>query len=77
MQSKNSKRITKMEIRLENKVAYMRNEISCLEHLKIGTLRNTKVRERIIKKHHLEVKTVAEIIETNAQTTCNINNFEN
>ena len=77
MQSKNSKRITKMEIRLENKVAYMRNEISCLEHLKISTLRNTKVRERIIKKHHLEVKTVAESIETNAQTTCHINNFEN
>ena len=42
----------------------MRNEISCLEHLKIGTLRNTKVRERLIKKYHLEVKTIAEIVET-------------
>ena len=34
----------KWKIKLENKVAYMRNEIGCLEHLKIGTLRNTKVR---------------------------------
>ena len=42
----------------------MRNEISCLEHLKIGTLRNTKVRERLIKKYYLEVKTIAEIVET-------------
>ena len=42
----------------------MRNEISCLEHLKIGMLRNTKVRERLIKKYHLEVKTIAEIVET-------------
>ena len=42
----------------------MRNEISCLKHLKIGTLRNTKVRERLIKKYHLEVKTIAEIVET-------------
>ena len=33
----------KWKIRLENKVAYMRNEISCLEHSKTGTLRNTKV----------------------------------
>ena len=42
----------------------MRNEISCLEHLKIGTMRNTKVRERLIKQYHLEVKTIAEIVET-------------
>ena len=51
------------KIRLENKVAYMRNEISCFEHLKVGTLRNTKVREKLIKKYHLEVKNVAEIVE--------------
>ena len=48
----------KWKIRLENKVAYMRNEISCLEHLKIDTLRNTKVRERLIKKYHLKVNTL-------------------
>ena len=54
----------KRKIRLENKVTYMRIEISCLEHLKIGTLRNTKVREKLIKQYHLEVKTLAEIVET-------------
>ena len=37
----------KWKIRLENKVAYMRNEISCLEHLRIGTLRSTKVRNSL------------------------------
>ena len=41
----------------------MRNEISYLEHLKIDKLRNTKVRERLIKKCHLEFKTIAEIVE--------------
>ena len=53
----------KWKIRLENKVAYLRNEINSLEHLKRGTLRDTNVRERLIKKNHLEVKTVAEIVE--------------
>ena len=51
----------KWKIRPENKVAYIRHEISCLEHLKIATLRNIKVRERHIKKYHLEVKTTAEL----------------
>ena len=41
----------------------MRNEISCLEYLIIGTLRNAKFRGRLIKKYHLEVKTVAEIVK--------------
>ena len=41
----------------------MRSEIRCLEHLKIGTLRNIRVIERLIKKYHLEVKTIAEIVE--------------
>ena len=41
----------------------MRNKISCLEHLRIGTLLNTKVRERLIKKCHLEDKIVVEIVE--------------
>ena len=41
----------------------MRNEISCLEHLKIGTMRNAKVRERLIKKYHLKIKTIADILE--------------
>ena len=63
MQSKSFKRITRIENRLENKVTYMRNEISCLEHLKIGTLRNTKVRGKLLKQYHLEVKTIAEIVE--------------
>ena len=53
----------KWKIRIENKVAYMRNEISCLEYLKIGTLQNTKVREKLIKKYLLEVKTIAEIVK--------------
>ena len=41
----------------------MRNEISCLEHLKIDMLQNTTVRDRLIKKYYLEVKTIAEIVE--------------
>ena len=57
------KESSQWKIRLENKVVYMRNAISCLEHLKIGTLRNTKIRERRIKKYHMEVKTIAEIVE--------------
>ena len=52
-----------MENQTGKKVAYMRNEISCLEYLKIGKLRSTKVRERLIKKYHLDVKTIAEIVE--------------
>ena len=70
----------KWKIRLKNKFAYMRNKISCLEHLKIGTLRNTKVRERLIKKYHLEVKTIAEIVETIKQrvtsTTKKVERYE-
>ena len=58
-----SKESPKCKFRLENKVDYVRNKISCLEHLKIGTLQNTKVRERLIKKYHLEFKTIAEIVE--------------
>ena len=50
----------------------MRNEINCLEHLKTGTLRNTKVRERLIQKYHLEVKTIAEIVETLKQRVTSI-----
>ena len=42
----------------------MRNEISYLKHLKIGALRNTKVREKLIKNYHLEVKTITKIVET-------------
>ena len=57
------KKSPKWKMRLENKVAYMRNEISCLEHLKKGSLRNTKVRERLIKKYHLEAKEIAENVE--------------
>ena len=41
----------------------MRNEISCLEHLKIGMMRNAKVREGLIKKYHLKIKTIADILE--------------
>ena len=70
----------KLKIRQENKVAYMRNEISCLEHLKIGMLRNTEVRERLIKKYHMEVKTIAEIVEMLKQrvtsTTKKIERYE-
>ena len=70
----------KWKIRLENKVGYMRNEISYLEHLKIGTLRNTKVRERLIKKYHLVVKTIAKIVEMLKQrvtsTTKKIERYE-
>ena len=58
-----SKESLNWKIRLKNKVAYMRNKISCLEHLKIGTLRNTKVKKRLIKKYHLEIKTIADILE--------------
>ena len=44
-------------------MAYIRNEISCFEHLEIGTLRNTKFKEKLTKKCHLEVNTIAEIVE--------------
>ena len=70
----------KWKIRLKNQVAYMRNEISRLEHLKIGTLWNTKVRERLIKIYHLEVKTKAEFVEMLKQrvrsTTKKIERYE-
>ena len=41
----------------------MRNEISCLEHLKIGMLWNTKVSEKLIMQYHLKIKSIAELIE--------------
>ena len=81
MQSENSqKKSPKWKTRLENKVVYMQNEISCLEHLKIGSLRNTKVRVRLIKKYHLKVKIIAEILEMLKQrvtsTTKKIEKYE-
>ena len=41
----------------------MRNEISYLEHMKSGTLRNTKGKERSTKKYRVEVEIIAEIVE--------------
>ena len=35
----------KWKIKLENKIGYTRNEISCLDHLQVGTLRSTEVRD--------------------------------
>ena len=67
-----TKESPKWKIRLKNKVAYMRNEISCLEHLKIGTLRNTKVRET-----HKEILYGSQDYSRNcrnAQIMCHINN---
>ena len=58
----------------------MRNEISCFEHLKIGTPWDTKVRERLIQKYHLDVKTIAQIVEMFKQrvilTTNKIERYE-
>ena len=77
---KTSKHSPKWKVRLENKVACMRNEISCLEHLKARTLRNNKARERLIKKYDLETKTIAEVAETLKQrvtsTTKKIERYE-
>ena len=58
----------------------MHNVISCVEYFKIGALRNPKVRERLIKKYHLEVKTIAKMLEMLKQcitsTTKKIERYE-
>ena len=54
----------KWKTRLEYQISNWRCNISCLEHLKkVGTLRNAKTIQWLIKKYHLETKTTAEVIE--------------
>ena len=61
--SNKPKESPKWKTRLEHKISNWRSDISCLEHLKAGTLRNVKTKEKLVKKYHLEVKTVSEVAE--------------
>ena len=69
----------KIKLKIKSPICDMKSA-SCLEHLKIGTLQNTKFRERLIKQYHLEVKTIAEIVEMLKQrvtsTTKKIERYE-
>ena len=53
----------KLEVRLQRKIDKWRVDVSCLEHLKNGTMRNKRTITTLTNKYHLESKTIKEVSE--------------
>ena len=53
----------KWKVRLQHKIDKWRVEVSCLEHLKNGTLRNKRTKATLTNKYHLESKTIKDVSE--------------
>ena len=52
-----------MKVRFRRKIDKWRVDVSCLEHLKNGTLRNKRTKATLANKYHLESKTIKEVSE--------------
>ena len=53
----------KWKVRLHCKIDKWRVDVSCLEHLKNGTLRNKRTIAILTNKYHLESKTIEKVSE--------------